>query len=158
MSCRFSRLWIIIGLTLSLFPSFSLKAAQIYFGPALVKPKCPFWAVEFQRKDQIYQCIYHQKGILLIDNKVVYLFAGIGSVHPIGSRLDLYMSFSPGLYFQKEILNLGCVIEFRSCVELAWYLNPKLKLATQLFHLSNAHLSSRNPGVNGSTISLGFIL
>lgn len=135
-----------------------LHASEIYLGPALVKPKRPYWAVEFQKKDPIYRCIHTQQGILVIDKKNLYLFAGIGSLHALAPFLDLYLSFSPGLYFHKDILNLGCIIEFRSCFELAWHLNPRLKLAAQFFHLSNASISSKNPGVNGSVLSLGFRL
>lgn len=147
---------ILTATLLCLFFTFQAKASEIYLGPALLKPKCPFWGVELQRKAPLYKCIYTQTGVLLIETKNVYLFAGIGSLHPIGPRLDVYFSFSPGLYFHKEILNLGFPIEFRSCFELAFSFTPRLKLAAQFFHLSNAHLGKKNPGVNGSVLSLGF--
>jgi lipid A 3-O-deacylase len=88
------------------------------------------------------------------------LFAGVG----VG--IDLYVTknlvfspnFIPGYYYQGKGKNLGCPLEFRSALELSWEFKNKLRLGSQFWHISNASLGKKNPGVNAWTVFIAFPL
>lgn len=87
-----------------------------------------------------------------------FLGAGIGWEWNLTERITLTPSFSPGLYFRGNGRNLGFPIEFRSAIELSYKLNNKSSIGIQAFHISNAHLGNKNPGINAYVLFFGFHL
>lgn len=82
----------------------------------------------------------------------------------LGIAIDLYLSkhfvvspnFCPGYYVQGKGKNLGCPLEFRSALEAAYEFNNKIRFGTQFWHISNASLGKKNPGVNALTLFIAF--
>jgi lipid A 3-O-deacylase len=67
-------------------------------------------------------------------------------------------SFSPGIYWKGRGRDLGCPLEFRSCVEFSYEMKNKIRIGIQVIHVSNAHLSHKNPGFNALTLCVGIPL
>lgn len=76
-------------------------------------------------------------------------FVGLGMEWEwkLTEKISLTPSFSPGFYFQGNGRNLGFPFEFRSAIELTYSFN-KSSIGIQAFHISNAHLGYKNPGMN----------
>jgi lipid A 3-O-deacylase len=81
-----------------------------------------------------------------------YLYAGIGWDLHFSKRIVLTPSFAPGLYLPGHGKNLGYPLEFRTSMELAYKFDNKSRLGIQFYHLSNASISSRNPGTEALLI------
>lgn len=64
---------------------------------------------------------------------------------PLGEKWVLTPNFGTLLYEQGDSKDLGHVIEFRSGIEIARRLGDG-RLGVCLYHLSNASISSHNPG------------
>jgi lipid A 3-O-deacylase len=93
-----------------------------------------------------------QIGFFVAENWATYLYGGIAYDLFLGKHVALTPSFSPGLYAKGKGKDLGFPLEFRSCLELAFIFNNGARLGAEIYHLSNAHLSSKNPGVNEATL------
>jgi hypothetical protein len=72
------------------------------------------------------------------------------------TRFILIPSFCPGIYLEGKGINLGFPLEFRSSIGFGYEFKNKNRLAFHYYHISNCHLGSRNPGVEGITLSYGF--
>lgn len=86
-------------------------------------------------------------GLMATDNESAYLYGGFGFDIFIGRYFVVTPSFAPGLYWQGHGKNLGYPIEFRSSVEAAVVFGGQHRLGLQFYHLSNASLANKNPGV-----------
>ncbi|MGE5195791.1 MAG: acyloxyacyl hydrolase, partial [Anaerolineae bacterium] len=116
-----------------------------------------------QRQKILYQAEYKwkppaydlrpQAGIFTTNVGATYVYGGVGYDFFIGKRVVLTPSFSPGIYFKGKGKDLGFPVEFRSAIELAFRFKNEGRLGAEFYHISNAHLSRRNPGVN---ILVGF--
>lgn len=78
----------------------------------------------------------------------LFLGVGIGWEWNLTERITLTPSFTPGLYYRGNGRNLGFPLEFRSAIELTYRLNNNSWIGIQASHISNAHLSKKNPGIN----------
>lgn len=95
-------------------------------------------------------------GVMTTSDKALYGYAGI--------RLDLFLNdnwvltpqFSPGLYHDGDGKDLGHTIEFRSGLELAYRFEDRSRLGMTIYHISNAHLSSNNPGTEVLTVHYSY--
>jgi hypothetical protein len=56
-------------------------------------------------------------------------------------------SFAPGFYSQGRSKNLHFMLEFRSQLDLSLHISNRLRVGVNINHISNASLSSLNPGV-----------
>lgn len=77
-----------------------------------------------------------------------FLGVGIRAEIRIWQHILLNPSFIPGLYAKGKGKDLGFPLEFRSCMEAAYEFTNKVRLGVQVFHISNASLSCKNPGFN----------
>jgi lipid A 3-O-deacylase len=93
-----------------------------------------------------------QVGLFVAENWATYIYGGIAYDLFLGKRVAITPSFSPGIYFKGQGKNLGLPLEFRSCLEVAFIFKNGARLGAEIYHLSNASLGSRNPGVNEATI------
>lgn len=99
-----------------------------------------------------------QAGAFITELKGTYFYGGLAYDLFFGKYCVLTPSFSPGVYFRGQDKSLGFPIEFRSCIELAGVFNKGMRLGVEAYHLSNAHLSRRNPGVNVVAVFYSFPL
>jgi hypothetical protein len=82
------------------------------------------------------------------------LFVGAGLGYRVGlGRWDVTTSLVPGWYRPGRGWDLGHPVEFRSQVELGYRLAARSRIALGFSHLSNAGLSSSNPGQESVTLS-----
>jgi len=83
-----------------------------------------------------------------------FIGIGMGWECYITKRIVIIPSFSPGIYWRGSGKKLGCPLEFRSALELAYELKNHVRIGIEIFHVSNAHLSHRNPGFNALTVNM----
>jgi len=86
-------------------------------------------------------------GLMGTGKEAAYVYGGIGLDLFIGKHFVITPSFAPGIYFQGQDKNLGYPLEFRSSVEAAAVFSGQYRLGLQFYHISNASLGHRNPGV-----------
>jgi len=92
-------------------------------------------------------------GLEVTSDETVWGGGGLLFDYPIGNRWYLVPSLGVGLYDRgRSALRLGHVIEFRSQLELAYQFDNLSRVAFAISHLSNASLSSDNPGVEVLTL------
>lgn len=95
-------------------------------------------------------------GVLATTEGSLYAYGGWRYDWDVGSPWRVTPSLSAGLYEQGDGFDLGNAIEFRSSVELSRSIGETTRLGLTFFHLSNAGLSSRNPGTNGLTLNISW--
>ena len=87
-------------------------------------------------------------GVMVTAEGGSFLYSGIGWDILIGkSRLVLIPGFAPGIYVDGGGKKLGFPIEFRSSIGLAYQFPSQNRIGMQYYHLSNASMGQRNPGV-----------
>lgn len=77
----------------------------------------------------------------------IYGYGGILFDVSVIDRLWFTPSFAVGGYHRGSGRNIGSVIEFRSALELSYEFSNKSRLGVRFEHLSNAGISSTNPGM-----------
>ena len=154
----FFRSLILIGLLKSTVPlhakyppdSLSFSTGAYTF----LKPKWFTWEFDLEYKFHLDSLRSPNKylefrpliGALMTLKGSKYLYLGI--------NFDLlffdHLLFSPGFaagYFSKGSgRDLGCNLEFRSGIELAWQFKDFHRLGVHFYHLSNASIRKKNPG------------
>lgn len=119
-------------------------------GGGVLRPDDPHGVYLIDIRSPLFRKVLRgQIGALGEGTKSGYLFGGIGFETPVWKPIYCYLNFSPGVYFQGEGVFLGFPIEFRSSVDLIYQMTSFLRLGAAFFHISNASLGERNPGVNG---------
>lgn len=90
-----------------------------------------------------------QSGIMLDPAGSVYAHAGLDLPLALGrdARWELLPSVAAGVWHQGNGKRLGHPLEFRSGIELRRTFRGGGRLGIYLYHLSNASLGDRNPGV-----------
>lgn len=96
-----------------------------------------------------------QVGVDTCDFENLLIYGGIGIDVPIYCNFFATISFSPGIYFKGTGRDLGHPIEFRSAFDLYYIFKGIFRVGGQIFHVSNASLSCRNPGMNGYLLYFG---
>lgn len=84
-----------------------------------------------------------------------YAHGGVRLPVAIGS-VAAEPSFGVGRFRQGSTFNLGNVVQFRSGLSLGFPLGEERTVSFYLYHLSNAGLSERNPGVE--VLGVGYTL
>lgn len=69
-------------------------------------------------------------------------------------RLYIRLSSGPGYYRGERLLDLGHRIEFRSGIELGYRTTGGVTIGAAIYHLSNASISSDNPGTEYATLNV----
>jgi len=91
-------------------------------------------------------------------NRSLYLFGGIGLDLVVVNKVVVSPNFAIGYYNKGHGKDLGYSIEFRTGVEVGWRFKNACRLTLHFYHLSNASLSSRNPGVECLDLCFGIPL
>ena len=97
-------------------------------------------------------------GFFVTQQGGVYAFGGIGYDIFLGKKVVFMPSFSPGFYYPGKGKKLHFPLEFRSSAELAYVFKNKSRLGAQFYHISNASLGKRNPGVEALLLTYSFAL
>ena len=87
-------------------------------------------------------------GAMATSRGILYAYGGFRMEIPLGERWVGSGGWAPGLYYPGagDGKDLGGVLEFRSHLELAYRLRNESRVGLCLYHLSNGHLFSFNPG------------
>jgi lipid A 3-O-deacylase len=86
-------------------------------------------------------------GITGTSRSAFFLYAGLRT--DIEARKwRVTPGFAVGAYNRSDDINLGGPVEFRSSLDISRALNDRVRLGVTLYHVSNARLYERNPGVN----------
>jgi len=82
--------------------------------------------------------------------------AGIVFDAPIGKYFYISPSFGPGIYSRGSSKKMGAMIEFRTTFEAGIRFSGDTRLGVYVSHISNAKLTTHNPGENtiGATLSI----
>lgn len=97
-------------------------------------------------------------GLFVTEQGATYLFGGMGYDIFFGKRVVFMPSFSPGLYYRGKGKKLWFPLEFRSSAELCYVFKNKSRLGAQFYHISNASLGKKNPGVEALLLTYSLAL
>jgi lipid A 3-O-deacylase len=104
--------------------------------------------IEYRASRHYFSILRPQASLIFPEFSGLFLGVGIGIDWYCTRHIVLTPSFEPGVYRQGRSRNLGCPIEFRSSIEIAYETTNGTRLGLQFFHLSNASLGKHNPGMN----------
>jgi lipid A 3-O-deacylase len=88
----------------------------------------------------------------------LYFCFGAAYEIPLGRHFLLIPSFAPGIYLKNKGKDLGCPLEFRSCLNLSYVRENCDRISLQFYHISNASIGYKNPGEESLILSYGFAL
>lgn len=130
-------------------PNAEIRAAAAYLD--LDGPEGASMAVEFTFLDSSprFWRIGAIAGLMVSQRAQVYGYGGLQTRVPLAWGLALRPSLAAGLYSPGGGRELGSPLEFRSGVALERHLAGGVRLSVFGYHLSNAGLGSRNPGLEG---------
>jgi lipid A 3-O-deacylase len=97
-------------------------------------------------------------GAMADTDNAFFIYAGVRIDLFFGDRWVVTPSFAPGYYDKGDGFNLGHHIEFRSQLEIAYRFDNRTRLGFGYGHISNAHLSKQNPGVESAFVMLSIPL
>lgn len=114
--------------------------------------------VEYKFSQYFWRFVRPEVTLVVPNFNSFFMGVGAGIEIPIYERLLFCPNFCPGYYYQGNGKNLGYPLEFRSAVEVCYEFQNKSRLGGQFWHISNASLSSKNPGANGLVAYYAFPL
>lgn len=118
----------------------------------------PQFQVEYRSGCRFYNTILPLAGFLITTRGATYLYGGFGVDVRVFPRLALMGTISAGLYAKGGGKDLYFPLEFRSSIECDYVFCNEARIGLQLSHISNASLSSRNPGVESLMLIYSFPL
>ena len=87
-------------------------------------------------------------GLTGTSRNAIFGYVGLRSDFDLGPRWRLTPGFAAGAYERNGDIDLGGPVEFRSSLDVSYALNNGVRVGASLYHISNARLYERNPGVN----------
>jgi len=93
-------------------------------------------------------------GLIASTQGTVYGYGGLHLPIPLPLGLFARPSFSVGLYEKGQGMELGHTLEFRSSFALERAFSDGLRVSTMLYHLSNAGLGFKNPGLEAVGVAV----
>ncbi len=125
-------------------------------------PKTGIYQLEYRSNFPIYNpnhlFIRPLVGVMGTFTGSAYIYGGVAFDIAIGKYFAFTPSFAPGIYFQGGGKDLGFPLEFKSTFEVSGVLPNKSRIGLQFYHISNAHLGSRNPGTECLVFFYGIAL
>lgn len=97
-------------------------------------------------------------GFFVTQQGTTYVYGGMGYDIFFGKHVVFMPSFTPGLYYRGKGKKLWFPLEFKSSAELAYVFKNKSRLGAQFYHISNASLGRKNPGVEALLLTYSFAL
>jgi len=125
-------------------PSFVTFSAGAY---DFNRQKAPAYEFGMQYRSDLKLWIFQPMiGFMHNSNSSNDIYAGISLDVFFGNRIVFRPSFAFSYYNRNGGENLGYPLEFRSGAELAYRFDDRSRLGVELYHMSNAHLGTTNPG------------
>lgn len=87
------------------------------------------------------------------DESSAWVFGGVRRDFRMARSWILTPAFAVALYSAGDGKDLGGPVEFRSAFEFAYEWPSRRRLALCIYHLSNAGLYDRNPGMNSVVLT-----
>ena len=87
-------------------------------------------------------------GITGTSKEAFFAYAGFRTDLDVTRRWRLTPGFAVGAYDRKGDIDLGGPIEFRSSLDVSSAIRNGMRVGFTLYHVSNARLYDRNPGIN----------
>jgi lipid A 3-O-deacylase len=154
---------LLLGISLVSFFTSELKGAEadtISVGAGYLDAGCKHsWGVlelEYKWGKRFWRNLRPQATLVLPGLRSLFIGGGIGWELTLSNKISLTPSVEVGLYYRGRGKNLGYPIEFRSSIDLSYQLTDKNQIGFQAFHISNAHLGSKNPGLNAYLFYFAF--
>lgn len=95
-------------------------------------------------------------GLLTSSTGGAYVYSGFVIEVPLPGGLQLSPGFAPGVVLANGGRDLGSPLEFRSSLEVSFAPMEALRIGVGFSHISNAGLTSHNPGVEVLVLSIAF--
>ena len=93
-------------------------------------------------------------GAVSAENDASYTFLGLRRDVVLGRHWLLTGSFDAGYFEERDELELGLELEFRTGAEIAYRFASEYRVGLALYHLSNGGFGDRNPGTESIVLSL----
>jgi len=87
-------------------------------------------------------------GLIATSKDALFAYAGLRADFDVTQRWRLTPGFSIGAYDRSGDIDLGGPLEFRSSLDVSRAFGERTRMGLTLYHISNARLYNRNPGVN----------
>ena len=87
-------------------------------------------------------------GAFITENSAAYFYTGVEWNYPLGDKLSLTPSFTPGIYHEGDGKDLGHAVEFKTELQANYSISESTNFGMSYNHLSNASLGVKNPGAN----------
>lgn len=87
-------------------------------------------------------------GITGSSRSALFAYAGFRADVDLAAGWRLTPGFAVGGYRRNGDVDLGGPVEFRSSLDISRAVTKRMRLGVTLYHISNARLYDRNPGVN----------
>jgi len=87
-------------------------------------------------------------GITGTSKEAFFGYAGLRSDVDLTRRWRMTPGFAVGVYDRNGDIDLGGPIEFRSSLDVSCAVTNGMRIGVTLYHVSNARLYDRNPGIN----------
>ncbi len=97
-------------------------------------------------------------GITANDESSVWIYGGLRRDFSLGGPWIITPAFAIVLYEEGDGKDLGGPLEFRSALEIGHEWPSRKRLAFVIYHLSNAGIYDRNPGMNSLVLTFSFPL
>lgn len=118
------------------------------------------WLLQAEYKSGCYLWHYLRPQLTFLQSEYGSGFIGLGVGWEcyLTKKFLVIPSFTPGIYWKGNGKKLGYPLEFRSALELAYEMENQMRIGVEIFHVSNAHLSHRNPGFNALLLKMSIPL
>lgn len=114
------------------------------------------FGLELQGK-KYYKYFKPKAGFHFTSKEAKYFYVGGNFEYQIpNSKFEGVLGLAAGYYDKGKSKHLGHDLEFKSTIGFNYLLPKNYKVGLTLSHLSNAHLSNRNPGTEDISLNLGF--
>lgn len=97
-------------------------------------------------------------GLTVNDDLAAWVYGGLRRDFSLGGPWIITPAFAITLYEQGDAKDLGGPLEFRSALEIAHAWPSRKRLALVIYHLSNAGIYDRNPGMNSLILTYSISL
>jgi lipid A 3-O-deacylase len=92
-------------------------------------------------------------GAMATAQGTLYVYGGFRFDVPLSKEWSVSPQWATGLFYRDGGRDLGGALEFRSGIELSRRIGERSRLGITLYHLSNADLYTRNPGVESVVLT-----
>lgn len=103
----------------------------------------------FQKKYLVFSPL---AGMMVFGDGSTYILGGVNIFQQIGESLMVIPNFAAGLFHNGGKKDLGGILQFRSGVEIGYWISNNLLAGVAFHHISNASIYKENPGTE--TLSL----